>query len=458
MNSIRHMGEEPIGWLLLRYSVPAILGFLAGALYQLVDRVMVGRGVGTDAVAAVTAAYPLSVLALALGLLVGTGTGIRISVLLGRNDTNEAQRYLGQGLRIALFNGTVLSLLTCFFTKQLLLACGCAPDLLAMAMPYARIISIGQIFFIAMLSMGNILRVQGHPMLSFGIMLASNLVNGILAALAIYVLHWGVTGTALATAIAQTLGTVSILLFVQSKRSILHILSANLKRDKLLCRSILSLGAPFGLMQILATLVSLSANHGAGRVGGPRAMAALGILNTVALLLMYLPFGVMQAMQPLLGYNNGSGHVERVRGILVRVLMTTVAMGLTFTCLVAIFPHPLAALFSSSDLQLIEMVAAGLPWFVLPLILFGVSGTLAPYFLSVHKPKKAAILLLGRQLLAIPLFLLLPHWRGFSGVYLVGPGADIPFALVSGWLLIKELRHLNRQCQSRHNQSAFAER
>jgi Na+-driven multidrug efflux pump len=164
----------------------------------------------------------------------------------------------------------------------------------------------------------------------------------------------------------------------------------------------------------------------------------------------------MQAMQPLLGYNSGSGSIERVRGILIRVLVTTVAMGVIFCCVVAAFARPVAALFSRSDLALIDMVASGLPWFVLPLVLFGLSGTLAHYFLSVHQPKKAAILLLGRQLLAIPLFFVLPRWRGFPGVYLVGPCADIPFMLIAGWLLTKELRYLNQQCQARHRPNAIS--
>src|ERR1700690_3621419 len=124
MDSTKHIGEQPIGRLLVRYSLPAIAGFLANALYQFVDRVMVGRGVGTDAVAAVTSAFPLSIVALALGLLVGTGTGNRISVLLGKRDTVAAERVLGQGLRLAFINGTLLAVATWAFTKPLLIACG----------------------------------------------------------------------------------------------------------------------------------------------------------------------------------------------------------------------------------------------------------------------------------------------------------------------------------------------
>jgi putative MATE family efflux protein len=442
MDAVKHMGEQSIGRLLLRYSLPAIAGFLANALYQIVDRILVGRGVGTDGMAAVTSAFPLSIVAMALGLLVGTGTSNRISVLLGQRDAVAAERVLGQGLRLALINGTVLALACWAFTRPLLLACGCAPRLLPMAIPFVRIVSIGQIFLIALISMGNILRVQGRPMLGLLIMLSSNLLNVGLATLAIFGLHWGITGTALATAISQAAGCLTVIAMVQSRSSVLHIQRAFLKADRALARSIVTLGAPFGLMQLLATMVFLAANHGAGGPAGTRGVAALGVLNTVAMFLIYPPLGVMQAMQPLVGFNKGAGQMKRVRAILVRVLVATTAMGATFSILTAIFPGAIAGLFSKTDPELVEMVRRGLPWFTIPLTLFGVTGTMAHYFLSVHEPRMAALLLLGRQVLAIPLFVLLPRWLGFYGIYLVGPCADLLFFVVAATVMVRELAKL----------------
>jgi len=442
MDAVKHMGEQSIGRLLLRYSLPAIAGFLANALYQIVDRILVGRGVGTDGMAAVTSAFPLSIVAMALGLLVGTGTGNRISVLLGQRDAQGAERVLGQGLRLALINGTLLAAMSWAFTKPLLLACGCAPHLLPMAMPFVRIVSIGQIFLIALISMGNILRVQGRPMLGLLIMLSSNLLNVCLAALAIFGLHWGITGTALATAISQAAGCLTVIFVVQGRSSVLHIRRAFLKADRALARSIITLGAPFGLMQLLATMVFLAANHGAGGQAGTRGVAALGVLNTVAMFLIYPPLGVMQAMQPLIGFNKGAGQMKRVRAILVRVLLATTAMGALFSILTAIFPGPIAGLFSKTDPELVEMVRRGLPWFTIPITLFGVTGTMAHYFLSVHEPRMAALLLLGRQVLAIPMFVLLPRWLGFYGIYLVGPCADLLFAVVAATVMVRELAKL----------------
>jgi putative MATE family efflux protein len=407
-----------------------------------VDRILVGRGVGTDGMAAVTSAFPLAIVAMALGLLVGSGTGNRISVLLGKRDAEGAERVLGQSLRMALTNGTLLALATWVFSKQLLLACGCPPHLLPMAIPFVRIISIGQIFLITLISMGNILRVQGRPMLGLLIMLSSNVLNVGLAALAIFGLHWGITGTALATAISQAAGCLTVIAFVQGRSSVLHIRRAFLKADRALARSIITLGAPVGVMQLLATCVFLAANHGAGGQAGTRGVAALGVLNTVAMFLIYPPLGVMQAMQPLVGFNKGAGQMKRVRAILVRVLLATTAMGALFAILTALFSGAIAGLFSKNDPELIEMVRRGLPWFTIPITLFGLSGTMAHYFLSVHEPRTASVLLLGRQVLAIPLFVLLPRWLGFYGIYLVGPCADSLFAVVAATVMVRELARL----------------
>jgi Na+-driven multidrug efflux pump len=278
--------------------------------------------------------------------------------------------------------------------------------------------------------------------LGLGFMLGSNALNVCLAAVAVFVLHLGVTGTALATALSQLVGCALVVAFVQSPRSVLRIRGHFLRSDRATARAIITLGAPFGLMQILATAVFLSANHGAASQAGSRGLATLGVLNTVAMLLIYPSLGVMQAMMPLVGFNKGAGRLDRVRQILVRVLVTCIGMGVFFSVMIAVFPGPVAGLFSKSDPQLIEMVRYGLPWFVVPITLFSLAGTMAHFFLSVHQPSKAAILLSGRQLLAIPLFLLLPRLFGFYGMYLAAPLADLPFAVVGAVYMVRELARL----------------
>jgi Na+-driven multidrug efflux pump len=165
-------------------------------------------------------------------------------------------------------------------------------------------------------------------------------------------------------------------------------------------------------------------------------------LNTVTMLLIFPPLGVAQAMQPLVAYNRGAGRADRVRELLARVLRATVVMGAVGAAAVSLAPRFVAGWFTRTDTQLVELVAAGLPWFMVSVAVFGVQGTASHYFLAAHRPREAGLLLLGRQLLAIPLLLVLPAVLGFRGIYLVPMLADLPFAALAVVLLRLEWRSL----------------
>ncbi len=442
MNTVQKQGTDSIGKLLFQYSLPAVAGFLVNALYQFVDRVLVGRGIGTEAMAAVTCVYPLTILVMGVGMLLGTGTGNQISTLLGKGDKEGAERVLGQSLRLAALLGGSLLLVLFVLARPILELCGAHGNVLAMAVPYLRISAIGQIFLIALISMGNILRVQGRPNLGLIFMVVGNVLNAGLAALAIFGLHWGVAGAALATTISVALNLAAVLVFVQSPASLLRIRRRHLVADAALARSILVQGAPIFLMQILGTVQFLVANRGAAGLDGARGVAVVGVFNTISILLIYPPLGVAQAMLPLVAFNRGAGNFGRVRSLLASSLVITMAMGVIFAVTVALLPGPVASIFTKSDLRLVELVRLGLPWFMISVALFGIQGTASHYFLASQEPRKAGILLLGRSLLSIPLFLVMPGLFGFFGLYLVAPLSDIPFALVAVVLLRKEWKKL----------------
>jgi putative MATE family efflux protein len=444
MKAIHRQGTAPVGALLLQYSLPAVAGFLTNALYQLVDRILVGRGVGTEAMAAVTCAYPLTVLALGVGLMLGTGTGNQVSTLLGQGRTEDAERVLGQSLRLAATLGGGLALALILLARPILRLCGAEGAVLELAVPFLRITAVGQLFLIAIISMGNIIRVQGRPALGLVFMAGGNVVNVVLAAWAIFGLGLGIVGAALATTVSVALNLVAILVFVQSRASHLHLHRRHLTHDAATARSILSLGAPILFMQVLGSLVFLAANRGASALDGVQGVAAVGVFNTVALLLVYPLVGIAQAMQPLVAFNRGAEKPERVRALLVRTLVATTAIGVVAAGVVALMPGLVASLFTRSDARLVEIVREGLPWFMTSVALFGVQGTTSHYFLAVQRPRPAGLLLLGRQLLAMPLFLLLPHTLGLRGLYLVPVLSDLPFAALALYLLRAEWRQLAR--------------
>src|SRR4051812_11914135 len=362
MKAIERQGTAPVGALLFEYSLPAVAGFLASALYQFVDRILVGRGVGTEAMAGVTCAYPLTMLGLGVGLLLGTGTGNQISTLLGQGRTQDAERVLGQSMRLAALLGSGLALLLVTFARPPLPLCRAGGAVLELAVPFLRIVAVGQIFLIAIIAMGNIVRVQGRPRLSLLFMIGGNVANALLAAVAIFGLGLGIRGAALATTVAVGLNFVAILAFVQSKHSHLHVRREYLVRDAPLARSILALGAPVLFTQLLGACVFLAANHGAASAAGPRGVAAVGVFNTISMLLIFPPLGVAQAMQPLAAFNRGLGQPLRVRALLAYTVAATSGMGVLSAAIVSASPALIAGLFTRTDAALVELVSAGLPW------------------------------------------------------------------------------------------------
>ncbi len=444
-NAVEKQGTTPVGRLLLQYSLPAVAGFLINALYQFVDRILVGRGVGTEAMAAVTCAYPLTILSMGIGLLLGTGTGNQISTYLGQGRKGDAERVLGQSVRLSLLLGGGLAAGYVILARPILVLCGAQGPVLEMAIPFLRISAPGQLCLIAIISMGNILRVQGRPGLGLAFMSGGTVINAVLAAWAIFGLHLGVAGAALATTIATAVNLAAVLAFVQSPRSVLHVRRVHMRADRATARSILALGAPVFLMQILGTLGFLAANRGALGLDGARGVAAVGVFNTVNLLLIYPLVGVAQAMQPLVAFNRGAGRPDRVLALLARVLAVTTLMGCLSALAVSLFPGPVASLFTRSDVALVDLVRGGLPWFMVSVAVFGLQGTASHYYLAVQRPVPAGILLLGRQIAVIPLFLLLPRLLGFTGLYLSTVLSDVPFAIVAAVLVRSEWKALAAQ-------------
>lgn len=438
METITRQGTAPVGRLLLQYSLPAVGGFLANALYQFVDRIMVGRGVGTEAMAAVTCVYPLTILTMGVGLLLGTGTGTKISTLLGQGSKEEAEAVLGQSVRMAAIFGTLLAGILILLARPILVASGAEGGVLEMAIPFLRITAVGQAFLIGIISMGNILRVQGRPGLGLAFMGTGNVVNALLVWVAVFVLDWGVTGVAWATTLTVAINAAAFVAFVQSRHSILHIRRRHLAHQAVIAGSILKFGAPILLMQILGMFVFQAANHGAAALGGTRGMAMVGVVNSVNMLLIFPMLGVAQAMQPLVAFNRGAGNHERVRRLLLLVLSSTTAMGACFAAGILVAPEAVAELFTRTDRELVAMVGDALPWFMASVVLFGIQGTASHYFLSVQQPSKAGLLLMGRQFLAIPMFFVLPRLWGYHGLYLVAMLSDAPMALLGAWMLRTE--------------------
>ncbi|WP_346353223.1 MATE family efflux transporter [Azotosporobacter soli] len=438
------LGEESVGRLLWKFSVPAITGMVVNALYNIVDSVFVGRGVGELGLAAVTIAFPLVIVLMGFGMLVGVGASARISICLGQKDKAMAELILGNatGLLFLLAAGLTAALLV--FLDPLLMLLGATPELLPMAREFTRVLLLGSIFMYLSFGLNSVIRAQGHPKTAMATMLIAAGLNVVLNPIFIFGLHLGISGSALATVIAQAVAAFWVLLFLRSEKSFLKLHWKNLKPKRSIVAEIVSIGSSPFLMQIAASVVGVLFNHSLILYSGELGVAAMGIINRVAMLLVMPVFGISQGAQPIIGYNFGANNFQRVKETLYKAGVAATLICCAAFLIVQIFDESIIRLFNGNE-ELIAIGAFGMRIYLFMLPIIGFQVVCTTYFQAVGKARQAIFLSLSRQFVfLLPLVLLLPRFFGLTGIWLAGPAADLVSSLLTGALLWLEFRHLNR--------------
>lgn len=442
MDRSKALGEEKISVLLWRFSVPAMVGMVVNALYNIVDSVFVGNWVGETGLAAVTIAFPIMLILMGVGMLIGIGASTLISIRLGERKKQEAEEILGNALAMIVGAVILLTVLLLAFLDPILVLLGADEKILPYARDFTRIIVAGSLFMHIGFGLNNIIRAEGNPKVAMATMLISAVLNTILNPLFIIVFHLGIGGSALATVVSQAVSAVWVLAYFLGEKSTLKLRWRNVRLHWDIVSHIAKMGfSPF-MMQIAASLVTLLLNFALLRYGGELAIAAAGVINRVGMLVLMPIFGINQGVQPIIGYNYGAGSYLRVREALKLGIYFSTAL-----CTVGfVFAQVLAAEIIAGFNQntaLIELGAHGLRVMcaVLPVIGFQVVG--AGYFLAVGKAGIATLLSLSRQvILLMPLLLILPGFFGLEGVWIATPAADLGSALLTAWLLYFELDKL----------------
>ncbi len=306
------LGEQKIRTLLWDYSVPAIIGMVVNALYNVVDSIFVGQGVGEIGLIAVTIAFPLMMILMAVGMFVGLGAAALVSIRLGEQDKAGAELILGNALTMVIGLVIITTAGALWYLEPLLLLLGTTPDVLPYAKSFMTIILAGSVFMHVSFGLNGIIRAQGDPKTALLTMLIGAVLNTILNPLFIFGLHWGIEGSAWATVFSQAVATVWVLTYFIKGSGTLK-----LKRQYLAVRSevvisIAKIGmAPF-LLQIGNSLVIVVLNFSLLNYGGALAIAAFGIINRVLMLMLMPVMGISQGAQPIIGYNYGAGNYRRV--------------------------------------------------------------------------------------------------------------------------------------------------
>lgn len=445
MDSSKQLSEEKIGKLLLSFSVPAIVGMLVNALYNIVDRIFVGRGVGSLAIAGITIGFPVMLILMAFSMLVGLGATALISIRLGQNKKEDAEKIVGNAMILLVVIMLGLTVFGLAFLEPLLRMFGASEAVMPYAKDYLRIILYGAIFQGFGFGMNNIIRAEGNPKTAMFTMLIGAIVNTVLDPIFIYTFKMGIQGAALATIISQAVTSIWVLSYFVGGRSLLKVRKKNLRLKMSIVLSIFSIGfAPF-MMQLAASAVNAILNNQLAVFGGDIAISAMGIVNSISTIILMPIFGINQGSQPIIGFNYGANKFDRVKQALrYSIMAATIIVTLGFF-LIRIFPAQLITLFAQGDESLVNIGTNGLRIFFAVLPVIGFQIVSSNYFQAVGKPKQAAILSLSRQVLfLIPALLILPKYFELNGVWMATPVADALASIVTGVWIVFEIKKLEK--------------
>ncbi|MDR1623484.1 MAG: MATE family efflux transporter [Tannerellaceae bacterium] len=427
--------HEKISRLLLHYAIPAVIGTMVNSLYNIVDRIFIGHGVGPLAISGLTLTFPILFFLQAFGMLVGTGAATHVSISLGRRDNDRAENILGNALTLTFVITGVTVVPSLLFLDDLLRRFGGSEATIPYAREYLYIIIPTTILPALSFSFNAVMRASGYPGKAMVTMLIGALLNVLLDPVFIFALDMGIKGAAYATVISMAVSTAFVMHHFASKKSLLRFRKKYLKPDRHIVWTIITIGiSPFA-MQLAGSLVNVVMNHSLQAYGGDLALGANGIISSVGMLLVMLVIGIAQGMQPIVGFNYGAGHHRRVMETLRLVIITaTCIMGTGWACCL-LFPGIIVRGFTS-DPTLTAISANGLK---LSLSLFMVVGSqiaIGQFFQSIGLAWKAIFLSLTRQFLyLLPALWFLPPFFGLDGVWYAAPISD-GLAALTAWVFL----------------------
>ena len=444
MDRAQRLASESTGRLLFEYSLPAIVGTVVQSLYNIIDRIFVGNGVGTLAITGITICFPIMAIFMAFGMLIGMGGSSLFSIRMGEGRRAEAERILGNTFVMLVLVSISICFITGFFLEPVLRAFGASPDSMPYAAGYMAIILFGVPMQAVGYGMNNFIRASGRPFMAMATMMIGSALNIILAPLFIFHFHLGIQGAAMATVIAQSVSCLWVMFFFFNDRNPIRLRMVNLKLSRSAVQGILSIGmAPF-FMQLGACLVVTVFNHQLIRYGGDVAVSAYGIVHCITVFALMPVIGISQGAQPIMGFNYGAGNYRRVRSTLfqaIRMATVIVSFGFFFTM---IAPDVLIHLFNPSDPLLGEIGSQALRIFLALLPLVGFQICASGYFQAVGKPGQSILLTLTRQIIVLlPGLILFPRFFGLQGIWLVGPVSDLSAMVLAAYFIIREMRILD---------------
>lgn len=441
-NTQEILAKEPVGKLLLKYSIPAIIGMLVNALYNVVDRIFIGNipGVGPLAITGVGVTMPIMTILLAFAMLIGIGATTNISIKLGQGKKDDAEKIVGNTMTLSVIVGVILTLIGIVFGNKILELFGASEGSMYYAKAYINIILLGAVFNIIAFSLNNTIRGDGNPKLAAIIMVVGCGTNIILDAVLIFVFKMGIQGAAIATVTSQAITAIMGLSYYLRGKSNLKFNKENLKLDKDLVKAIFAIGcAPFA-MQIAASLVQVISNNALKAYGGDLAIGSMATIMSIMMIFLMPLFGINQGSQPIVGFNYGCKQYDRAK----KAFNLSLAFGIILLTLgslvIQLWPEVLVGLFNK-DAELMSITVNGIKKYSLMMPIVSISILGSNYIQSIGKAKEAMILSLLRQvILLIPMVIILPKFLGLDGVWFAQPVSDLLSIIITGVVVSKEFK------------------
>lgn len=445
---VNPLGVLPVGRLLAKFAIPSIVSFLVSALYNIVDQVFIGQGVGTIGNTATNIAFPLTTISVSLALLFGVGTAANFNLSLGAGNREKATRILGTGLSCLVLAGVALGAVVLIFLHPLLMAFGATPESLPYAETYTGITAFGLPLVIFSSGSSHLIRADGSPRYSMVCMVSGAVVNTVLDPLFIFVFDMGIAGAALATVLGQLLSALLALIYAFRYKTV-HLTRQHLIPRGALIRVIASLGMAPCFNQLAMTAAQITMNntlkhYGALSVyGSDIPLACVGVIMKVNMLFLGFVLGIAQGAQPIVSFNYGARQYGRVRRTYLTALcVASIFSVLAFLCF-QIFPRQITALFGQGSELYFQFSVKFFRTFLLLAFTNAIHPVSSNFFTAIGKAKLGIIVSLTRQVLfLIPLVLLFPIFFGVEGVMYAGPIADGVAAGVALLLALRELRRM----------------
>lgn len=429
---------KKISKLVWDYALPAIIGTMVNATYNIVDRIFIGQGVGSLAISGLAVTFPVMNLVAALGMLVGAGASSRISISLGRKDPERAEKILGNSFLLTIVLNLVFITLLMVFLEPILMAFGASEQTYPYAKEYLQIILPGNIFVTMTYSFNSMMRASGYPKKAMYTMLIGAVLNIALDPIFIFVFGMGIGGVAWATIISMFIGMLFVMYHFTRKSSSLRLRRKNIRFEKNILIAIVSIGLSPFFMQVAASSVAVLMNTSLKSYGGDLAIGAYGILLSLFMLIVMFVIGLNQGLQPIIGYNYGAEIYSRVKtafyyGIKIATVVTTIGF------LFGMFLPRLFARAFTSDAQLLALAENAMQISIVAFPVVGFQIVLSGYFQSIGQAKKSIILSLSRQIIfLIPSIIILPRIFGLDGVWAATPVSDLLAMILAVYFFIRE--------------------